>query len=98
MRAVSPRSGAGFALALAITVPPDERVERDICVLFPADVRRFLLAQPGTGEARPSGAWARPASAQTGPTATLAWFLLRAAGYFGVALAVFAFVTWLLSR
>jgi hypothetical protein len=89
---------------LAVTVPPDGRTERDICVVCAAELRHFLLSDARELERASAGpANRRTEAAARGVSARPldrrgAGFLLRGALYLFVGLTFFLLVTWLLSR
>jgi len=81
---------AGRLWRLAVALPSDGRVERHICVVCAAGLRRLLLAQQ---EAEPRAVEAPPPRRRT----RVGWFLLRAVVYVAIAFGVFALVTWITS-
>lgn len=80
---------------LNINLPADGHVERRVCVVCVAEVRRFLLVQPGGSYVAPSEI-EEPQSEQS-RVARLGWFLLRGLVYGAIAAGVFGLVTWLSS-
>jgi hypothetical protein len=90
--------------SLAVTLPADGRIERDICVVCAAELRHHLLRdarQLERASAPPPGV--RTDAAATDVSARpfdrrAAGLLLRGALYLCVGLAFFLLVTWLLSR
>lgn len=89
----------GAIWRLTASVPPDTRIERDICVVCAAELRRFLLhdarrlepAPPPPGNGASDGVALSLRSRVNRA-------LLRWAVYLGVALSIFLLATWLLSR
>jgi hypothetical protein len=93
----------GSLWTLAIAVPPDGRVERAICVVCAAEVRRFLLgnvptAQPVAPPPPEADAEAAGADVALSPRRRATGVLLRWAFYVGVAACAFVIVTWLVAR
>jgi hypothetical protein len=82
---------SGRLWKLGIDVPPDGRVERRICVVCAADVRRYLLRHPSS---EPAVADEHEPSSRT---TRVGWFLVRGIVYAGIAGGVFVLVTWLTS-
>jgi hypothetical protein len=80
---------------LTLNIPPDGRVERAICVVCAADVRRYLLAQPGS---RYVAAASVDEDAEPSGVARFGWFLVRGIVYGSIAVALFILVTLLTSR
>jgi hypothetical protein len=79
---------------LNIELPADGQIERNVCVVCAADVRRFVLAQPDRRDVTEVIVNER----QRPPTtARIGWLLVRAVVYIGIAAGVFALVTWLTS-
>jgi len=84
---------AGRLWTLNVNVPPDGQIARHVCVVCAADVRRFVLAQPGSRYT--------PAEAveetEPGRAARVGWFALRGIVYVAIAVGIFVVVTWLTS-
>jgi predicted nucleic acid-binding Zn ribbon protein len=79
---------------LNIELPVDGRIERKVCVVCAADVRRFVLEQP---DSRHLTEVIIDERQRPRTTARIGWFLVRAVAYIGIAAGVFALVTWLTS-
>jgi hypothetical protein len=81
---------------IGIKVPPDARVEREICVICAAELRRYLLAEPGTATSDGSDV---ASDGDAAAEAARAWrvrsLLWHALGYVAIALGFLALVTWL---
>jgi hypothetical protein len=79
---------------LNIELPADGRIERKICVVCAADVRRFVLVQPDSRDVTEVIIDER----QRPPTTVrIGWLLVRAVAYVAIAAGVFALVSWLTS-
>lgn len=81
---------------LNVNLPADGLVQRRVCVACAAEVRRFLLAQPGSSYAGAPEA-DEPEEEDRSPASRVGWFLIRSLVYGGIAAGVFALVTWLTS-
>jgi hypothetical protein len=86
---------AGRVWQLGIDVPPDGRVERTVCAVCAAEVRRYLLAPPATAQPVPAAKIEDPETSWAG---RLGWPAARAAAYVCIALGAFVVVTWLITR
>ena len=82
---------------LSFAVPPQGRVERAVCVICAAEVRRFLLARPPLPH-QPVVEAEREGPAEASRASRFGWFLSRTAIYIAVAAAFFVLVTWLTSQ
>jgi hypothetical protein len=81
---------------IGISVPPDTRVEREICVVCAADLRRYLLAEPGDPDADVGAAVSGPdASLEVAPAGAFRSVVLHGLGYVAIAVAFFALITLL---
>jgi hypothetical protein len=81
---------------LTVTLPADGPVERRVCVVCAADVRRFLLAQPAA-TAIGDGDTVEHVELLS-RRSRFGWFLTRWTIYAFVALLAFIGVTWVLAR
>jgi hypothetical protein len=81
---------------LGIDAPPDGRVERAICVVCAAEVRRYLLA-PSPAAGGRIGAEREAGAVQT-RVARFGWSAARGLAYVGVAIGAFLLITWLVER
>jgi len=83
---------------IGISVPPDARVEREICVVCAAELRRYLLAEPGHTDADARAAASDPDVLEVAPAGGFRSLVLRGLGYLAIAVAFFALITWLTSQ
>ena len=89
----------GGVWTLTANIPPVGRVERTICVICAAELRRHLLRGPESRESEVHDEKADDLpSGEATATARAGWFLVRGLVYVAIALAAFVLITWLTSR
>ena len=92
------RSAAKVDLwTLSVAVPPQERLERSVCVICAGEMRRFLLARPQTLQQHAIET-RREDQAEVSRASRFGSVQSRTAIYIAVAAAFFALVTWLTSQ